>query len=197
MLDELDIAPRTSGRANRAVMADCVRELRESDLVMLEGERGIKPQPIAKIGDRHHALARCLAQGMKLAEASAITGYSVSRISILSHDPSFKELVTHYQANESSAFGEFVQRATTLTLSAINELSDRLEDQPEDFSTGQLLEVSKTFADRIGHAPVQRQVQTNINIELGSRMAAARARVAKLTDARVIEGQLVVQESAA
>ena len=185
MIGELDFDVRTIGRASTVLDVAVVREIRKSDLELLQVERGTKPQPIAKIRDRHHGLARCLAQGMKDQEASAITGYSPSRISILKSDPTFEELVSFYKENETSSFAEFVQRATTVTLSAMNEIADRLEEIPENFSVGQLLEVSKTFADRIGHAPVQRNITANVNVELGARLASARARVAKMLEAQI------------
>jgi len=172
-----------------------VRDLTEADLSLLGQERGIKPTLIAKLRDRHHALARVLAAGMPDGTASAITGYSPSRISILKQDPSFRALMAHYAENEDAQLADFIERTTTLTLSAINELQDRLEEEPESFTHGQLQDLAKTFADRIGHAPVQRSVNVNANVDLGSRLAQARRRLDNVPAPQprltVIEGELV------
>ena len=159
-----------------------VRDVTESDLALLASERGVKPPAIAKLRDRHHSLARCLAQGMSNTEASAVTGYDPSRVSILKADPTFRELISHYRSKEDSALADWSQRAASLSLMAVDEMTDRLEEAPEDFTVGQLLEVTKVLADRTGHAPVQKVQQTNINVELGNRMLAARQRLANLSE---------------
>lgn len=178
---ELDISmvPRTRGRAARPLYVEFLRDLTPADIALLASERGIVAKPVQRLRDRHHSLARCLAQGMSNNEACAVTGYDPSRISILMGDPAFKDLLAHYRKIEDSLMGEFTDRATTLTLTAMNELQDRLEDKPEDISTGMLLEVVKTGADRIGHAPVAKSVNINANINLGDRLQAARKRIGK------------------
>lgn len=179
-VSELDFGPpRLTGRASTHLSVEYVRDLGEADLALLASERGIKPKPVQRLRDRHHALARCLAQGMTNAEASAVTGYDPSRISILLGSPDFKGLVEHYRKIEDSLLGEFTDRATTLTLTAMNELQDRIEDAPQEISTTTLLEVVKTGADRIGHAPVTKSLNINANVNLGDRLQAARKRVAK------------------
>lgn len=170
---------RTSGRASVPVEVDFVRELVEADLSLLASDRGIKPPTIAKLRDRHHSLARCLAGGMSNVEASAITGYSPSRISILISDPTFKELLTFYKEHEDSAHAEFSKRATMVTLTALDNLQEQVEDEANPLSVDQNLTIIKTLADRTGHAPVSRSVNTNVNLEFGSRMAAARQRLAQ------------------
>ena len=174
---ELNPAPRGRGRAKAQLTAEFARELGESDLALLASERGIKPPRIAKIRDRHHALARSLAAGATDAQASAITGYDPSRISILKQDPTFKDLMAFYHKHEDAMLSDFVERTTTLSLTAVNEIADRLEDDPDSFSVGTLLEVAKFTADRTGHAPVQRSVNVNATMDIGARMAAARQRL--------------------
>lgn len=184
-ISELGLSPRGSGRASRPLTAVYVRDLQPADVSLLASERGIKPTPIARLRDRHHSLARCLAQGMKDAEASAVTGYDVSRISILKSDPTFKELVDHYQRQENSLLADFTERATSLSLTALNEIQERIEEDAESVSMTTLLEVVKITADRTGHAPVSKSLNVNINADLGSRMEAAKRRLreARATDA--------------
>jgi len=188
MLDGLDIAPRLGGRAPASLEAEALRELTLSDLALLQVERGTRAPSIKKLRDRHHALARCLAQGMKNSEASAVTGYDPSRISILLADPTFQDLLEHYKKVENSHFADFTTRATLLSLDALNELQERLEDDPESFTQGDLRELIKLTADRTGHAPVQKVQQTNINVELGGRLAQARARIIEARQSLLAEG---------
>lgn len=193
---DLSISPRTRGRAPRSVAVDFVRELGQADLALLASERGVKAPELKRLRDRHHALARCLATGMSPAEASAVTGYDVSRISILRADPTFKELMAHYAEMKETAFADFQERAAIASIVALDLVVERMEDTPDDISTNQALEIVKTLADRTGHSPVQRVQNTNVNIDLGGRLAAARQRMqAARSDPSVIEGEVVAPRS--
>lgn len=152
-----------------------MRDLSPADLALLASERQVQAPKIQRLRDRHHALAKCLAEGMSNAEAAAVTGYDPSRISILKGDASFQELVAHYRQVEDALLAEFTQRATILTLTAMDNLQEAAE--AGELTVGQSLEIAKTFADRTGHAPLQRVQQTNINVDLGGRLQAARSRL--------------------
>lgn len=177
MFDELSLAPRIKGRTALNLSCEYLRDLVPADLNLLSAERGTKPPAIKQLRDRHHSLARCLAQGMKDSEASAVTGYDPSRISILKGDPMFRELVAHYAANESAAFADFQERATTLAISAMAKLQDSLENEDEAVSDSMALEIAKFAADRTGNAPVAKSINVSVNTDLGNRLAAARKRV--------------------
>lgn len=183
--------PRTRGRPAKAVSAEFLRELDAPDLALLGSERGVHAPAVKQLRDRHHALARALAQGISESECSAITGYSSSRISILKADSSFRELVAHYREVKGSAFADFQERAAAVSIEALNIIADRLEDEPEAVTTGQALEIVKTLADRTGHAPVSRIQQTNINVDLGGRLAAARQR---LETARIVASEAAKEQ---
>lgn len=177
---ELDIGARTRGRAVKSVQTSYVRDLTSADLALLGSERGITAPGRKAMRERHHALARCLANGMSPAEASAVTGYGLSTISILKADESFQELLAHYGEQKDSAFADFQTRAQAAALTAVDIITERLEDAPEEVSLGQALEVVKTLADRSGHAPIARVQQTNVNVDLGTRLDAARRRLQNL-----------------
>lgn len=172
---QLDLV-RTSGRAAKAVEAEFVRELNEADLAMLSLPRNVTAPPIKKIKDSHHSLARCLAQGAKPAEASLMTGFSLSRISILQADPSFQELLAHYRAGHGQALADLQERMSTISFDAIEELRDRLHDDPGQIDVDQLIDLIKATADRTGHGPSSKQTQVKINVDLASRLEAARRR---------------------
>jgi hypothetical protein len=171
---------RTSGRAAQQPMAEVVRELGLADIHLLGTDRGVKAPALKRLSQRHHALARNLAAGMRDAEAALITGYDISRISILKADPQFQELMEFYRADVDRAYADLHERLAGLSVDAADELTRRLEDAPEDVSTGQLLEIMKSTADRTGHGPSSKSEQTlNVNVNLATRLEAARRRIAE------------------
>lgn len=137
-----------------------------------------KAPPLVKIRDSHHALARVLATGSGEAEASMITGFSASRISILKADPQFADLLEFYRSQGTEAVADYKERMINVGLDALNILQERMEEKPEDFSPGLLKDIAKDMADRTGHAPQRGPSNvTQINIGLSDRMARARERV--------------------
>lgn len=171
------------GRAAKVIAAERVRDLTPADLALLESERGVSSRPLVRLRDRHHSAARCIANGMSNPETSSITGYDTAYLSVLKSDPSFKELVAHYQTCADAAQADFLTRATGLSLTAMNNLQEMLENDAEPLAPGMQLEIAKFAADRIGHAPVQKNVNVNVNAELGSRLDAARRRLRDVTPA--------------
>lgn len=186
---ELDFGRiRTRGRAKAPTALKRIRELGEADLALLASSRESVPPPLTtQLRERHHALARCLAQGMADGDCSAVTGYSLSRISILKHDPSFIELLAHYRKVENSLLADFTERATQVSMTALDIIADRLEADPDTIPLGQALEIVKQMADRTGHAPVQKSVNLNANVDLGNRLASARKRLSQTLTVTAVE----------
>lgn len=182
----LTLSPRTRGRRALRVEAEILGPISPADLALLDAPRASEPPKIARLHDRHHALARALASGMRPYEASAITGYDPSRISILQRDPSFQDLVEDYRVKNDAAQASFVERASLVAVTALSRLADRLEDDEDPMSDSTLIEVVKLTADRTGHAPVQKNLNLNVNQDLGARLRAASARLQSIT---VIEGE--------
>jgi hypothetical protein len=118
-----------------------------------------------------------LAKGMSEQEASAVTGYDPSRISVLKSDPAFRDLVAHYQRQEDALAADFSERASMVTLTALAVIQDKLESEDDPVSLSAALEVAKTFADRTGHAPIQKSVQMNVNVDFAERLKAAQTRL--------------------
>jgi len=108
---------------------------------------------LQRLRHRHHLLARLIAQGTKDGDVAAISGYDPSRISVLKSDPAFKELIAHYKTQVDEVFISVHERLLTLGLSSIDEMTDRIEANPESFSTQDLMELIKLSADRIGAGP--------------------------------------------
>ena len=124
---------------------EVVRGLTPDDLPALQSAPpGTSVAPsggIKALRHNHHLLARALAEGRGEAEASLITGYSPSRISVLKSDPTFRELLVHYGANRELAFVDAAERMAAVGLTALEELAARLDEKPEDFSDGKLMEL--------------------------------------------------------
>lgn len=190
-LDDLDLGlplPRVGpGRSAMPLEAEFVRELTPADLAM-PASKVTKPPEIKRLRDSHHALARCLSSGMKEHEAALVTGYSLSRISILKADPQFNELLELYRESAFDVVAALRVRMADMGHEAMTELMDRLQTKPDDFSPGLLNEIIKTMGDRLGLAPkTGGTANVNINVDLTDRMQAARDRVRAIQAPKTIE----------
>lgn len=167
---------RTRGRAQARVVVTGTRELTLGELESLRDERGVRPPPVKKLRERHHALARCLADGLTNNEAALTTGYDPSRISILLADPAFKDLIAFYRSAKVEQYADMHQRLAVLGTTAVDELQDRLEEAGESFSANELLKVAEFAADRSGYGPSSKQ-EVSHTVNFGARLEAARRRM--------------------
>lgn len=178
---EIALMGRRRKGGDSPLAAVVARPLTAEDVQSLGVERGTKPVPVRELRARHHQLARSIAAGLTAVEIAAITGYSTSRISIMQSDPAFQDLVAHYRGLDEAAFvaaqADANVMAVTVKTQALEELSNRLEDAPEELTPGQLLEVAKAMMDRTGQGVATATTNLNINIGLADRVKAARERV--------------------
>lgn len=151
-LTVLDGLPSARGRRNADVGLEFVRELNAGDLDVLLNPppKGMQTSALKQIRHKHHLLARLVAESKSGTEISYITGYSLSRISILKNDPAFKELVEYYQQNVQEVYLDVHQRIADLGLAAADELHERLEDNPKQFTNRELLDITEKMLDRSG-----------------------------------------------
>jgi hypothetical protein len=163
-------------------MASRVRDLTKEDIGKLWALRENDLQEgytqstsVLKIRETHHALARLVADGRKIVEIAAITGYAPTYINMLKSDPAFKNLVDHYKEAISEVYVTVHERMASLSMLAAEELQERLTEAPEEFSRRELLEVVEKTADRTGFGP--RTTQVNVNLDLADRLQKARSRV--------------------
>lgn len=180
-LDELGLGLRTTGRAALPLTASTGRDLTPEDLALLNSPRESTAQPVKKLRERHHALARILAQGTAPGEAAIICGYSASRVSILLSDPAFAELVEFYRDGVRERYLDAHTAMSELHIDAVEELRERLEDTPEDFTIGHLLDVAKFSADRTGFGPSSK-TEVNVKVGIADRLREAQKRVAAMRD---------------
>lgn len=175
---DLDLSFRTRGRATVPVVATAVREVTEADLALLATEKGVRAPAVQRLRDSHHMVARLLAEGQRPESVIAATGYSASRISILQADPAFQELVAFYRKEVDTAFADLQDRMASLALDVAAEIQDRLNDEPEEINTTQLMALLSLTADRTGHGVSTKSTNVNVNVNLGERLRAARERAA-------------------
>ena len=157
---------KTKGRKMSPLELEILGSITEQDILeRTEGALVSSEAPtLSRIRGIHHEIARQLASGLTPAEVSAITGYSLSRISILQGDPSFKELLAFYKNKSDEVFVDVRKRMAVLGLDAANELADRLETKPETLSNSQLIEITKASLDRAGFSPVTKTVNVGVQI---------------------------------
>lgn len=167
------------GRSEKVIEAVVVGEVSMSDLGLLDGPKTVVTSPIIKrLSERHHALARIVASGVTLEQASGMTGYTPERISALKMVPAFRDLVRHYETKLEAAYFDLHERLAGLSVDAADLLRDRMEDEPEKIGSALLLEIMKAGADRTGHGPAATAMNLNVNMNLAEKLEAARKRVA-------------------
>jgi len=170
---------RTTGRAKAPLIAEVERELEDMDVASLLAEKGTTAPTIVQLRERHHALARLIAEGKKPGEAAILCRYSQSRMSILLSDPAFVELVAHYRDVVNEQFVDFQRKLSDLAIDAAGILQDRMELEPEKLSDALLLQVVQVGADRTGHGPSQKS-EVNIKVGFADRLAAAQIRTTSM-----------------
>lgn len=165
--NELDLSafgiegPLRVGRGAKAsgkLAVTGTRSLAMEDL-MAAATKPTEPNPgVKQLRQSHHQLAKLLAQGLKQVDIASITGFSMSRISVLKSDPQFAELLSYYQEMEAegwqNARADMRERLLSLGFDSIETLHSRLEEDPEGFSNDALLKLVELTTDRTGHGKV-------------------------------------------
>jgi len=127
-------------------------QLQPEDLAMLALEP-VKQSSLRKIRDSHHALARTLSSGISNIDASRITGFDSGYISIMKADPAFQELLAFYEEHDEVKQADLRERMTLIALDVSAEIRDRLHQDPESFSNGEMRQLLTALADRVGYGP--------------------------------------------
>lgn len=175
------------GRKAAPLALAFVREISRGDLALLASVPKAAGQAvIKKLTERHHALARALAGGMRPTEAAISIGYDVSRVSVLKSCPAFADLVEFYREQVSAEYVGFHSRMASLGHDAAATIQDRLEDDPDDFTNDELLKLATSMADRTGYGP-SRTEKVDVNVNLGERLQSARLRAKEAAMAQIID----------
>lgn len=164
-----------AGAPPKPLVIEEVTELEASELAVLVTNRDTSAPKLKKLRERHHALAKMLASGVSEGDAAIACGYSNSRISILKSDPSFQELLNFYGDKAKERFYDVNESLGALSRDAVEEIRERLEEEPESFTVGQLESLAKLALDRTGHGP-STKTEVNVKVGMADRLEAARLR---------------------
>lgn len=147
------------------------------------GVLGVTPTlgPIRNIRHTHHRLAQLLSMGMNETRAAMLCSYSPNYVSVIKNDPAFAELLAHYSGIVKEEYVDFVSAAKDLSLDMMGRLREFLEHEPERLTPSMVLESLKVLADRSGNAPTTKTLNMNVNVDVGSKLDAARARLRNVT----------------
>lgn len=161
---DIDLSGLPGRPRSKAAHVTVIRELRESDLALLAGPRLPAAVPsIQKVSERHHSLARLIAHGMKNVDAARVSGMSLVRVGMLMQDPAFLELVAHYREQAAEVHVDVQRHMCGLTLDMLQELQDRYDDDPTQFTNAMLLDIATKMLDRTGHGPTSTREITGKN----------------------------------
>jgi hypothetical protein len=139
-----------------------------------------------------------VAAGATNTEVAIAVGLTPARVVQLKNDPTFKDLVETLRLGLSAeakvTIASTLDKLSVVGNTALDILQDRMEDDPDSFSVGELANLSKLGADRTGFGPSKTE-EKNINLNFGDKLEAARRRVAeqgsKLIEASVVDAEVV------
>lgn len=174
------------GRPAKRPSIDGVRELTRAELDHMSHGKS----PAAKrFRDSHHRVARLFASGCRPGEVAERSGYSLGRISTLSADPAFQELVASYRSSVDESWRESVDEyydtVSANRIAAARLIADKLEDtEPNDISFRELVTIHADAADRTGYP--KRSVAVNVNVDFAARLDQA---IKRSAEAKVINAE--------
>lgn len=145
------------------------------------GEKPDSPEksPLKRVRQRHHALAQAVASAppdAKLKDIAISQGVTPETLYRLCSDTTFKGLVDNVRAGLTVQFEATMDKIKDLGDTAIDELQERLDDDPSQFTAGQLAAIAQLSLDRSGHGP-QNKTEVNVNVGFAQRLRDARQRV--------------------
>ena len=145
---------------------------------------------LQSIKETHHNLARILATGATRTEAAEQAGFTISRVSTLMADPTFKELVEGYRVRATEIHEEEFRGARKMAAKVVTQITRMIADEVEIADNqdnrslddkpiiplGRLESLLQTLGDRT----ILPKQSVNVQVDgdsLAERMAAARARL--------------------
>lgn len=142
-----------------------IRDLTKEDLERAKTLPSQSTHTVQTLRHRHHMLAQLLASGQSQEDVSRITGYGPSYISRLAHeDPAFMELVSYYQRQKQEIYLDVHSRLAALGIATIEELQERINEKPKDFTNNELVGLMKEVlsAKNTPQATAQAAVAVNV-----------------------------------
>ncbi len=151
------------GASRAALGLIFLRELGPEDLA--EALRASPPAlppsgEVLRIRHTHHTIARLMATGEKNTTISAMTGFSLARLSTFRRDPAFQELVAFYQTKKDEIFVDVHKQLARVGGLALELIEDRLEKDGDSIPLKELREVMREVFER-SVAPAKSATSTN------------------------------------
>lgn len=112
------------------------------------------PSDLKKIKEKHHHVARLVADGLKQTLVSALTGYDDAYLSVLLKAPAMIELVELYRIKNGAAIDVVTEKLKTVGLKALERLDARVE--ADELDNNELISTAKLGFDRAGHGPASK-----------------------------------------
>lgn len=165
---------------------EIIRPVTASDISLLSVPEPSKPEPLKKIREAHHKLAAMIACGATGRDIQEATGYSYSRISILKADPTFQQLVSHYEGVRDAALVAEVQDYASKLLTgahlALDLMIETMRDNPDSLSPDTKKDYAEFFADRTGFGKQTKSLNASVNLNsYAEQIAEGRRRAAQLS----------------
>lgn len=119
----------------------------------LDGRQKCGTVQLSRVRSIHHQIAQYLAMGYRDIEVSALLGVSSQRIAHLKSDPAFTELSEYYAEKQKAVGTSILERLSSLAVLGLEEIQDRLLDEPELMNNTQITKLVEMLLDRSGFAP--------------------------------------------
>ena len=134
-----------------------VYQLQSEDLLSLQKAAVFPLNQIQELNGTHEVLARLLAEGIDEGEAGATVGYTANTVSILKASPLFAERLAVEKKRLRANADIRIDRLHSLSLTAIDRIRGRLEDQglpgTKNITDSNLVKMASFGTDRTGLGP--------------------------------------------
>jgi hypothetical protein len=142
----------------------------------------------------HHNVAMMFAMGMTAQEIARKTGFTQRRLLILLNDPTFKELIDHYQNRHfermEQALPNAIEDMEFVRVAAVRKMKEAIEesdDGGEPITLQNLIRMHAEMADRTGYS--KHTLKTVVNVSFAESLDRAIERSGKRPELMVIEGE--------
>lgn len=128
-------------------------DLRELAMGLGPGDAQLSDDPsdLKKIREKHHHVARLVADGMSQRLVAQVCGFTESYLSILLNNPAMVELVELYRIQAGAQVKLATEKLKSVGLKALEKLDERLDR--DELDNNELISASKLGLDRGGLGP--------------------------------------------
>lgn len=180
-------------RGSPALPPTFVREMTPADVQHVLTTAAPRQQ-LQRIRHTHHLAARLLAEGRSNVEVADIVALSPVRICQLKNDPAFQELVEHYKTQVNAKYVNFHEKLAGLGMAFVDELAQRLEEEPDKFSNDEVMRALEKLLDRGGFGPKSVR-EVNLNARSFALSVVETIKSEHKAAGRVLEVQTLLEES--